>query len=293
MVSYHRASAPAPVAAICAAVLLALAVTLASCTSAGSKAQVDATGAIQPARDSTSGATMRPIPTKTKTTPKPPTKTDSDGDTPVRLPIPHGNGPAGSVTSTGLRGVALTFDDGPDPRYTPIVLDLLKRYDVKATFCVVGFRARDYPDLIRRIVAEGHTLCNHSWQHLLDLGRHPDSYIRHDLQQTNDAIHRAVPGAKIRYFRAPGGNFDHHLVALAASMGMTALYWGVDPQDWNSARYGHGYAMRRHIISSVEKNTRPGSIILSHDLNKPDTIDAYRTLLPRLKEQFVLIALPT
>ncbi|HEX6499021.1 MAG TPA: polysaccharide deacetylase family protein [Micromonosporaceae bacterium] len=195
--------------------------------------------------------------------------------------------------TTGSSAVALTFDDGPDPTYTPKLLDLLKQYHVHATFCVVGFRARDNQALIKRIVAEGHTLCNHSWQHLFDLGQRSPGYIRNDMTATNNAIHSAVPDAPIKYFRAPGGNFTTTMVNVARSLGMTPLYWYVDPRDWDSATYGHGTPMVNHIIHAVESNVRPGAIILSHDLAKPDTITAYRTLIPWLLARYTLIPLPT
>jgi peptidoglycan/xylan/chitin deacetylase (PgdA/CDA1 family) len=191
--------------------------------------------------------------------------------------------------------VALTFDDGPDPINTPKLLDMLAQCGVKATFCLVGFRARDRPDLVRRIVAEGHTVCNHSWQHLIDLAAdtRTDEYIKHDLQATNNAILKAAPDAKIRYFRAPGGNFTPRLVQIAKDLGMTSIYWSLDPRDWEKSVYGTGSAMVNHIISAVEAGVRPGAIVLSHDNGKPDTITAYRTLLPWLKARFHLIALPT
>jgi peptidoglycan-N-acetylglucosamine deacetylase len=240
--------------------------------------------------------TRSPKPTpRTKPAPKPtPSRTATFVPVSARG-VQRGHGPAGSLISTGSRGVALTFDDGPDPVYTPMLLDLLKKYHVKATFCVVGFRARDHADLIRRIIAEGHTICNHSWQHLMDLGAdsRTDAYILHDLQATNNAIRAAVPGARIRYFRAPGGKFTPRLVALARSLGMTSIYWAVDPQDWNHDKYGYGATMVDHIIANVEYNVRPGSIVLSHDLGKPDTITAYRTLLPWLRSHVMLIRLPT
>jgi peptidoglycan-N-acetylglucosamine deacetylase len=188
--------------------------------------------------------------------------------------------------------VGLTFDDGPDPAYTPQMLDLLKANGVKATFCLVGFRARDYPDLVRRIAAEGHTLCNHSWQHLLNLGQLTPDEIRHDLEHTSEAIRTAVPGAAIRYFRAPGGNFTPAMVDIARELGMTSIYWDVDPRDWDRATYGSGASMANHIVSVVQHDTRPGSIVLSHDAKKPDTLAAYRQLLPWLKARFTLTALP-
>jgi len=211
---------------------------------------------------------------------------------PAKLPQTGGSGPAGSRRSTGNATVALTFDDGPDPVNTTRLLDLLKKNGVKATFCVVGFRARDNGDLIRRIVAEGHTICNHSWQHLMDLGQRTDEEIIKDLRATNNAILKAAPNAKIKYFRAPGGNFTPRLVALAKSLGMTSLYWSIDTRDWEHSVYGHGTTMVNHIISTVKTQTRPGAIVLSHDNGKPDTITAYATLLPWLKPRFRLVALP-
>jgi peptidoglycan-N-acetylglucosamine deacetylase len=203
------------------------------------------------------------------------------------------HGPGDSAALTGSAGVALTFDDGPDPVYTPQMLNLLKRYGVKATFCLIGTRARDYPDLVRRIVAEGHSLCNHSWQHLLDLAKRPDAYIRGDLQRTNQAILAAVPGAQIKYFRAPGGYFTPRLSAIGRELGMKPIYWLVDPQDWNATKYGTGGLMVNHIVSVVRGYTRPGAIVLSHDRAKPDTITAYENILPWLIARFTLIPLPT
>ena len=211
----------------------------------------------------------------------------------VRSPA-TGSGPAGSLRITGTPSVALTFDDGPDPVNTPKLLDMLKQCGVKATFCLVGFRARDRPDLVRSIVAEGHTVCNHSWQHLTDLGAETrtDEYIRHDLQATNNAIRKAAPTATISYFRAPGGNFTPRLVQIANDLGMTSIYWALDPRDWERSTYGTGSRMVSHIIAAVEGSVRPSAIVLSHDNGKPDTITAYRTLLPWLKARFKLIALP-
>jgi peptidoglycan/xylan/chitin deacetylase (PgdA/CDA1 family) len=194
-------------------------------------------------------------------------------------------------TTTGTADVALTFDDGPDPVNTPKILDLLKRNQVRATFCVVGTRAQAYPDLIRRIVAEGHTLCNHSWQHRLDLGTRSPAEIDADLVQTDAAIHAAAPDAPIRFFRAPGGNFTPALARSARALGMTPLLWQVDPRDWDSTTFGTGAPLAAHVVSAVRAAVRPGSIVLSHDSGHPDTVDAYAQLLPALKSRFTLTAL--
>jgi peptidoglycan/xylan/chitin deacetylase (PgdA/CDA1 family) len=202
-------------------------------------------------------------------------------------------GPGGSAKRTGSAAVALTFDDGPDPVQTPALLDLLRRHGVKATFCLVGFRARDNPDLVRRIAAEGHALCNHSWQHLVDLAQRPVDEIRHDLEATNDAIRAAMPGAKIRYFRAPGGHFTPDLVAIARGYGMASIYWQVDPRDWDHRGTASDQEHIARVIEAVRHEVRPGAIVLSHDNRQPTTIEAYRTLLPWLKARFTLRALPT
>jgi peptidoglycan-N-acetylglucosamine deacetylase len=203
-----------------------------------------------------------------------------------------GTGPLGTVTTTGSAAVALTFDDGPDAVTTPRILDLLAQCGVKATFCVNGIKVGPNPELIRRIVREGHTLCNHTWRHIRQLGTYGPFLIREDLQATNDAIHAIVPDAKIPYFRAPGGAWTQDYITVAHEMGMTALHWDVDPRDWDYDQFGRGDALINHIIGNVEGNVRPGSVILSHDFQKPETVAAYRVLLPWLKARLELIALP-
>ena len=202
-------------------------------------------------------------------------------------------GPAGSRLVTGSKAVALTFDDGPDPVYTPQILKVLAEQRVHATFCLVGRNAQKHPDLVRQIVAGGHTLCNHTWNHSLKIGKQPAAAIEADLRRTNDAIRRAAPEAKIKYFRAPGGNFTPRLVGVARQFGMTSIYWKVDPRDWDHPRGESRAKHRARVVSHIDKHVRAGAIVLSHDFAEPDTIAAYRTLLPRLRRRFELIALPT
>ena len=111
---------------------------------------------------------------------------------PVVLGAP--GGPSGSVNHIDGTQVALTFDDGPDPRLTPRLLDLLAAAGVKATFCLIGRKAAAHPGIVARIAAEGHTLCNHSWSHRMDLGAavgggHRPRTARH---------HRGHPGRRAR-----------------------------------------------------------------------------------------------
>ncbi|GGN58587.1 hypothetical protein GCM10010112_12470 [Actinoplanes lobatus] len=200
-------------------------------------------------------------------------------------------GPAGSLLTTGTKGVALTFDDGPDPDYTPELLKLLAKQHVKATFCLVGTEARRHPDLVKAIAAGGHSLCNHSWNHDLKLGKKSHAAIRADLERTNAAIRAAVPGAEIRYMRAPGGNFTPAMVKVSAQLGMRSIYWKVDPRDWDQPETESRDAHRKRIIRIVQQRTRAGAIVLSHDYAQPDTIAAYRVLLPWLHKRFQLVPL--
>jgi peptidoglycan-N-acetylglucosamine deacetylase len=205
---------------------------------------------------------------------------------------PRFSGPADSQMRTRGDAVALTFDDGPDPVQTPRILDLLAQNHVTATFCLIGLNVQAHPDLVRRIVAEGHTLCNHTWRHSLTIGKQSTAAIRADLRRTNDAIHDAAPGAPIRYTRAPGGDFTPAYVTVASGLGMTSLYWQVDPRDWEH-RAGETPATHRgRVIAAVKTHVRKGSIVLSHDAGQPDTIAAYRTLLPWLKQRYQLTRLP-
>jgi peptidoglycan-N-acetylglucosamine deacetylase len=210
-----------------------------------------------------------------------------DGSVPAPSGTATGTGPAGSIATTGSDAVALTFDDGPDA-YSMTVLDLLAQYHVKATFCIIGRQVADHPDVIRRIVADGHTLCNHTWDHDLQLASRTSDQIQSEMQRTSDAIHAVVPDAPIRYFRAPGGGFSTQVDDIADSLGMKSLDWNVDPQDWT--RPG-----ATTIINNVIAHTVPGSIVLMHDGggDRSQTVEALHTILPNFTGRFTLVRMPT
>ncbi|MCW2640104.1 MAG: polysaccharide deacetylase [Dactylosporangium sp.] len=204
--------------------------------------------------------------------------------------------PGVTAKTTGTDGVALTFDDGPGDQ-TMAILNLLRASGVKATFCLIGSNVREHPELVQAIVRDGHTLCNHTWMHDLQLGQRPTDVIRSDMQRTNDEIHRAVPGVAIKYFRHPGGAWTAAAVSVAEELGMTSIDWDVDPLDWDTGSYGVGPGMVNHIIDSVKQGVQPGSIILSHDGggDRTSTVAAYQTLLPYLLQErhLRLVPLPT
>lgn len=197
------------------------------------------------------------------------------------------NGPFGSRRTTGTAEVALTFDDGPNPRWTPQVLEMLRQYEVKATFCLIGVNVKRFPSLVRDIAHSGHTLCNHSWQHDMSLGFLPPESIIADLIRTNNAIKAAAPGSRVSYYRQPGGNWTPAVVAAARRLGMSSLHWQVDPQDWRDPG-------AHSIARVVNSSTVAGAIVLLHDGggDRDSTMSALRSILPNLSARFRLAALP-
>ncbi|RKN48267.1 polysaccharide deacetylase family protein [Micromonospora endolithica] len=218
-----------------------------------------------------------PAESPTAVTPRPPRAVPTRR--PLR-PLPAAL-PAGLHRTSGVRAVALTFDDGPDPVWTPKILDRLRAERVTATFCVVGVQVRRHPELVRRIVREGHQLCNHSWHHDTDLGRRPVAEIRADLVRTDRAIRAAVPRAKVPFYRQPGGRWTPELVAVAKQLGMRSLHWNVDPRDW-------GKPPAATIAARVRGAVRPGSVVLLHDGggDRAATLAACPALITDLKRRY-------
>jgi peptidoglycan/xylan/chitin deacetylase (PgdA/CDA1 family) len=175
--------------------------------------------------------------------------------------------------------LALTFDDGPDPYWTPRVLRLLAIAHVHATFCVVGREVAKHPELVRAIVNGGHTLCNHTWHHDEQLASRTPAVLRAELARTQAAVRRAA-GVTPRLFRAPGGAWSPAVEREARRQGMTPLKWSVDPRDWT--RPG-----ARDIAVRVLGGLRPGAIVLLHDGGgeRAQTLKALKFLLIRLTRQ--------
>jgi peptidoglycan/xylan/chitin deacetylase (PgdA/CDA1 family) len=183
-------------------------------------------------------------------------------------------GPRISYNSCNVNGpyIAMTFDDGPSPELTPKLLDILKARGIKATFFVVGQNAAQYPDILKRMVAEGHEIGNHSWSHpaLTKLGA---DGVKKQIESTNAAIEQAT-GQKVTVMRPPYGATSQILNRRYADQyGMKVILWSVDPLDWkyrNSAR----------VSSQIIQGAHPGAIILSHDIHAttvaamPETFDA-------------------
>ncbi|MGW2228489.1 polysaccharide deacetylase family protein [Streptomyces formicae] len=180
----------------------------------------------------------------------------------------------------GKRAVNITIDDGPDPKWTPQILDLLREYDVKATFCMVGTQAQAHPDMVKKVVAAGHRLCDHTVSHNTGMDKDSDAYQSQQILDAERMITKASGGVRPVYYRAPGGAFTPYSRKLAASRGMRPLGWNVDTKDFE--RPGTDA-----IVATVERELPNGPTLLFHDAggDRTQTVEALRRLLPRLKEQ--------
>ncbi|CUH80434.1 polysaccharide deacetylase family protein [Tropicibacter naphthalenivorans] len=167
--------------------------------------------------------------------------------------------------------VAMTFDDGPHPSLTPKLLDMLKARGLRATFYLIGNRVVTWPDIVRRIADEGHEIGNHSWSHP-NLAKYSDQGVLDQIDRTSDAIFK-ITGRPPVTFRPPYGSFTRRQrMMLYTNRNLPTILWSVDPQDWR--RPGASVVSQR-----ILKGSRPGAIILSHDIQSgtvkamPSTFD--------------------
>ncbi len=170
---------------------------------------------------------------------------------PVAVTIVH-------ASDKGARGVNITIDDGPDPVWTPQVLDVLREYGVKATFCMVGTQAQAHPDLVKKVVAAGHLLCNHSVSHDTTMDKNSQAYQSKQILDAERMITEASGGVRPMYYRAPGGAFTPYSRELAASRGMRPLGWNVDTKDFELPGTDA-------IVATVERELPNGPTLLFHD----------------------------
>jgi peptidoglycan-N-acetylglucosamine deacetylase len=178
--------------------------------------------------------------------------------------------------------IAITFDDGPDPRFSEQVLDVLKEYNVPATFFVMGSRAIAYPEIVNRMVAEGHIIGNHTYFHP-NLVKEADlATLEREVTRTEDTLNDII-GYRTKLFRAPYGFLYNELVEKLAELNYSVIVWSVDSLDWQEDPPAQ-------IAANVLDNVEPGAIILMHDggdwdADRTNTIESLRQILPSLKEQ--------
>ena len=186
-----------------------------------------------------------PSPSPSPAKPKPP-------------PIPEQKTTVSSVHVDGPY-IALTFDDGPNEKLTPRLLDLLAQHHIHATFFVIGENAAQYPEILQRAVREGHEIGNHTWSHP-NLAKMSEENVRSQINRTEETIANAI-GPRPTLFRPPYGSLtarQKHFIH--DELGYEIILWEVDPLDWKEPG--------PNIVSSrILKETRPGSIVLSHDIH--------------------------
>ena len=174
--------------------------------------------------------------------------------------------------------VALTFDDGPHPEYTAQILDILDRFDAKATFFVLGQHAEKYPELIRREFEEGHEIANHTYTHGQFI---TIKQLEKELIKTNEILY-GITGVYPSLFRPVGGNYNERLINAAIAQDFKVIMWSwhQDTEDWKQPGVNK-------IVKKVLHGAKPGDVILFHDAggNRSQTVEALLEILPELKKQ--------
>jgi peptidoglycan/xylan/chitin deacetylase (PgdA/CDA1 family) len=171
--------------------------------------------------------------------------------------------------------VALTFDDGPHPVYTPEVIRILEEHGVPATFFVVGRNAKRHPELLRKIRSAGHALGNHTFSHV-KLTSVKNGLLKEELERTREIILQET-GVNTSLFRPPFGAFDARCLAEMALRRLEVVLWSVDSRDWVTP-------VSMEIRHNVESTAQAGAIILLHDVH-PQTVEALPGIIEVLKSR--------
>ncbi len=247
---------------------LLLAATLSSCAAANPLRPQASLGPVQP--------NAAPVKTPSNTayrTPQIQGPVPRNPDMALRSDFSKSSGISFSRVMVSGNYIAMTFDDGPQPQNTPRLLDMLRARNIKATFYVIGKSVDLYPQVLRRTVAEGHEIGNHSNTHRL-LSKLSDDEIRADLRLCESAIERAA-GIKPPTMRPPyGGLLQRQREMVHAEFGYPIILWSVDPLDWK--RPGASV-----VSSRILAGASAGGIVLSHDLHS-QTVDAMPATLDTL-----------
>jgi len=173
--------------------------------------------------------------------------------------------------------IALTFDDGPWPNSTAKVLDILKKNNIKVTFFVVGQNVKNYPDLTRRVVTDGHVIANHTWHHWY---HHMNAQAAaYEVANTGDIIYQTT-GVKTSLFRPPGGIMNNGVAAYAKSNKYAVIMWSSDSMDYARPSVPK-------LINNIFREAKPGGIVLMHDGggDRSHTVKALPEIISRFRKQ--------
>ena len=180
-------------------------------------------------------------------------------------------------TRTEKKVVALTFDHSWGNKFTPSILDTLKENNIKATFFIMGPWAQKYPEVAKRIVADGHEIGSHGYRHE-NYGDMSAEWVREDIQKAHNQI-KEVTGVEPRLLRPPNGHYSQQSLKVTDELGYKTIIWNVDSLDWKNPG-------RDVIIDRGMKRLKPGAIILMHASDTPvQTADALPILLSKIKAE--------
>ena len=190
-----------------------------------------------------------------------------------------------------MKRIALTFDDGPSADFTPQVLEILERYNVKATFFLLGRNVERFPELARRVVSKGHAVGNHSFSHANLKKLHPE-LIREEIS-TAETVIASATGVRPTLFRAPFGRLNRTVVKEADAAGCAVIQWSLSPRDWAMPK-------DRRITRRVVSRAKNGTIVLLHDAgsrgdveDRSNTVAALPSIIECLQaEGFEFVTVP-
>ena len=187
---------------------------------------------------------------------------------------------------TDKKKIALTFDDGPSKTHTEAILAVLKEYEIRATFFVIGENAEKDPERIRSIYDAGHEIGNHTYSHIY-ISKVPEATLRNEIKKTEDILMK-ITGEKPKVFRPPGGFYNDASLAVLDSLGYKCVLWSVDTRDWSMPKSDT-------VTAQVQESATKGDIILFHDLEdkRLPTVAALKRIIPYLIEngyEFVTIS---
>lgn len=186
-----------------------------------------------------------------------------------------------------LKAVALTFDDGPHPEHTTKLLDILDRYQAKATFFVIGRHVKSFPDLVFRMHQSGHEIANHSYKHeRMNQMKLPQ--IIEEIQKTNAEI-KTVLGKEPKFFRAPGGRYSPTVYQGTNKTQMQIINWSVNAGDYQNELVYSGEKTpynqsAAQILKHLGNSIKGGDIVLLHN-GAPQTLEALPELIERLQKK--------
>ncbi|MDQ6423510.1 delta-lactam-biosynthetic de-N-acetylase [Paenibacillus sp. LHD-117] len=180
---------------------------------------------------------------------------------------------------TTKKELFMTFDNGYENGYTAKILDVLKEKQVPALFFVTGHYVKDQPELLRRMVAEGHLIGNHSWSHP-DMTQLSEGQIASELSKVKEQVEQITGQQGMSFLRPPRGIFNDNVLAVSKRQGYTSVFWSIAYKDWDvNAQRGGAYA-----FDQVTRQLHPGAILLLHSVSK-DNAEALGRIIDEARRQ--------